>query len=84
MRPLSVQLRDAHGYVASLGNKVLTSSTVSPMPLHRAPVEETLEFQIPRGVKSKSFDEMTVKVKPERARSLGAPEVAIESFAFQR
>jgi hypothetical protein len=81
---LEVQLRDAHGYVASLGNKVLPSSVVSPMPLHRAPVEETLVFQIPRGAKGKAFDEITVKVKPEAKRSLGAPKVAIESFAFRR
>jgi hypothetical protein len=81
---LEVQLRDAHGYVSSLGNKVLASSLVSPMPLHRAPVQETLVFQIPRGVKSRKFDEMTVRVKPEGSRSLAAPEIAIESFAFQR
>lgn len=81
---LEVQLRDAHGYVASLGNKVLVSSTVSPMPLKRGAVEETLVFQIPRGVKDKRFDEMTVRVKPEGLRSLAAPQVAIESFAFQR
>jgi hypothetical protein len=81
---LEVQLRDAHGYVASLGDKVLTSSTVSPMPLHRGPVEETLVFQLPRGVKAKKFDEMTVRVKPETSRSLAAPELAIESFAFQQ
>jgi hypothetical protein len=81
---LEVQLRDAHGYVASLGKKVLPSSVVSPMPLHRAPVEETLVFQLPRGAKDKQFDEITVRVKPERSRSLAAPEVAIESFAFQR
>ncbi len=81
---LEVMLRDEHGYVASLGNKVLASSMVSPMPLHRAPVEETLTFQIPRGAKDRAFDEITVKVKPERSRSLAAPEVAIESFAFQQ
>lgn len=81
---LEVQLRDAHGYVASLGNKVLVSSTVSPMPLKRAPVEETLVFQIPRGFKNKRFDEMTVRVKPDGLRSLAAPQVGIESFAFQR
>jgi hypothetical protein len=81
---LEVQLRDEHGYVASLGNKVLVSSTVSPMPLHRGPVEETLEFQIPRGAKGKRFGEITVRVKPESSRAPAAPEVGIESFAFQR
>lgn len=81
---LQVQLRDAHGYVALLGNKVLTSSAVSPMPLHRGPVDETVVFQLPRGMKGKSFDEMTVRVLPESSRSLAAPEVAIKSFAFER
>ncbi len=67
----------------SLGSKVLTSSTVSPMPLKRAPVHETLTFQIPRGERQ-AFNEITVKVKPEMGRRLAAPEVAVESFAFQR
>ena len=67
----------------SLGNKVLASSTVSPMPLKRGPVHETLTFQIPRGSKQ-PFDEITVKVKPEFGRPLAAPHVGIESFAFQR
>jgi hypothetical protein len=81
---LEVQLRDEHGYVASLGDKVLASSTVAPMPLHRAPVKETLLFQLPRGAKDRAFDEITVKIKPERSRSLAAPKVAIDSFAFQQ
>ncbi len=67
----------------SLGSKVLASSTVSPMPLKRAPVHETLTFQIPRGERQ-TFDEITVKVKPEMERSRAAPEVAVESFEFQR
>ena len=84
---LEVRLREAHGKTASsvlLGSKVLASSTVSPMPLHRGPVPETLEFQIPRGAKGMKFDEITVRVKPEMGSSLAAPEVGIESFAFQR
>jgi hypothetical protein len=84
---LEVLLSAANGKMRStmrLGSKVLPSSTVSPMPLHRAPVKETLVFAIPRGAKSRSFDEMTVKVIPEGDRSLAAPEVAIKSFAFQR
>jgi len=81
---LEVQLRDRHGFVTSLGNKVLPSSAVSAMPLKRSPVEETLVFQMPRGMKSKSFDEMTVRVKPEGLRWMAAPRVAIESYAFER
>lgn len=83
---VEVLLRDSSrktGASVSLGNKVLASSTVSPMPLKRAPVHETLTFQIPRGSKQ-SFDEITVKVKPEFGRTLAAPHVGIESFAFQR
>ena len=67
----------------SLGSKVLVSSTVSPMPLKRAPVHETLTFQIPRGERQ-AFNEITVRVKPEILRSLAAPQVGIESFAFER
>ena len=84
---LDVVLSDASGRPGTallLGSKVLESSTVSPMPLHRAPVDETLVFEIPRGARNRKFDEITVKVRPERSRSLGAPEVAIDSFAFQR
>ena len=84
---LEVVLSDAsgkRGSSVSLGSKVLASSTVLPMPLHRAPVNETLVFQIPRGAKNVKFDAITVKVKPEGLRSLAAPEVAIESFAFQQ
>jgi hypothetical protein len=84
---LEVVLNDANGKrgsSVSLGSKVLASSTVSPMPLHRAPVNETLVFQIPRGAQNAKFNAITVKVKPEGSRSLAAPEVAIESFAFQQ
>ena len=84
---LDVFLNDASGKPGSklrLGSEVLPSSAVSPMPLHRAPVEESLVFEIPREAKGKRFDEITVRLRPERDRSLGAPEVAIESFSFQR
>jgi hypothetical protein len=83
---VEVLLKDSSrktGASVSLGNKVLASSTVSPMPLKRGPVHETLTFQIPRGSKQ-TFDEITVKVKPEFGRTLAAPHVGIESFAFQR
>lgn len=84
---LDVVLKDANGKPGSavrLGSQVLVSSTVSPIPPHRGPVQETLVFQIPRDAKKKPFDEITVRVRPENTRSLIAPEVAVESFAFQR
>lgn len=83
---VEVLLRDSNSKSApgvSLGTKVLPSSAVSPMPLKRAPVHETLTFQIPRGA-THEFDEITVKMKPEFGRTLAAPNVGIESFAFQR
>jgi hypothetical protein len=83
---VEVLLRDSSRKPAttvSLGSKVLASSTVSPMPLKRAPVHETLTFQIPRGDRQ-AFNEITVKVRPEMGRTLAAPELAVESFAFQR
>jgi uncharacterized membrane-anchored protein len=84
---VEVLLKDSSRKTASpvwLGSKVLASSTVSPMPLKRAPVHETLTFQIPRGSKDGKFDEITVKVKPELGRTMAAPQVGIESFALQR
>lgn len=83
---VEVVLQDSSRKMAqgvSLGSKVLASSTVSPMPLKRAPVHETLTFQIPRAERQ-AFDEITVKVKPEMGRTLAAPNVGIDSFAFQR
>jgi hypothetical protein len=80
---LEVLLRDKDGKTVtttSLGSKVLASSTVSPMPLHRAPVQETLLFRIPAGAKSKRFDEITVRIVPERSRSLAGPSVSVQSF----
>jgi hypothetical protein len=84
---LDVVLKDASGKPGStvrLGTQIVVSSTVSPMPLHRGPVQETLVFQFPRGAKNKRFDEIAVRVRPESSRSLTAPSIAIESFAFQR
>lgn len=69
--------------IVSLGDKVLVSSLVSPMPLNRAPVPETLTFQIPRSYKNRSFDEITVRIKPERNRSLAGPHISIENFVLE-
>lgn len=83
---LEVLLRDKSGKTVtatSLGSRLLESSAVTPMPLHRAPVHETLRFQIPQGAKGRSFDEITVKIVPERSRSLAGPSVSIESFLLE-
>ena len=71
----------------SLGAMVLASSKVSPMPLHRAPVEDSVTFPLPRalahGAGGRTFDEITVRIKPERSRSLAAARVSIKDFVLQ-
>jgi hypothetical protein len=67
----------------TLGEQVLASSTVKPMPLNRAPVHDSLTFQIPRAIQGKSIDEITVRLKPERMRSLAGAKVSVEDFALQ-
>ncbi|HVG27448.1 MAG TPA: hypothetical protein VM865_07565 [Acidobacteriaceae bacterium] len=84
---LEAVLRDTSGRTitaVALGSKVLPSSTVSPMPLHREPVHETMVFAIPRSASGRRFDEITVRLKPERTRWLAGPHVSIESFLFER
>ncbi|HSU19170.1 MAG TPA: hypothetical protein VLI45_05435 [Acidobacteriaceae bacterium] len=51
--------------------------------MHGPPVPETLTLQIPRAAKGKSFDEITVKIRPERFPSLAGPHVSIEAFMLQ-
>jgi hypothetical protein len=82
---VEVLLRDAeakHATQVSLGTKVLPSSAVSPMPMHRAPVDDRVTFQIPRGAKQKSFNEITVRIKPEAMRSLAGAQVSVQSFVL--
>jgi hypothetical protein len=67
----------------SLGTLVLPSSAVSPMPLNRAPVEDKLTFLIPRAARDKTFNEITVRIKPERSRSLAGASVSIQDFELQ-
>jgi len=82
---LEVVLRDTskHGGTVSLGTIVLPSSAVSPMPLHRAPVEEALTFKVPAEARGKTFNEIAVRITPERGRSLAGAQVAIENFVLQ-
>ena len=82
---LEVELRDTTTRSTSvfLGTEALPSSEVSPMPLHRAPVEDTLTFAIPRSLRGKAFNEITVRIKPEIERARKGPKVAIESFVLE-
>jgi hypothetical protein len=67
----------------SLGTVVLATSTVSPMPLKRPPVEDKVTFAIPRAARGRGFDEITVRIKPERLRSMAGTQVAIKDFVLQ-
>jgi len=67
----------------SLGTLVLPTSTVSPMPLARPAVEDTVTFKLPHAARGASFNEITVRIKPERSRSLAGAHVAIKDFVLQ-
>ena len=82
---VEVLLRDTSTRQAaqiSLGTKVLPSSAVSPMPLKRAPVVDTVNFQIPRATKQKSFNEITVRIKRDERMSLAGALVSVQSFVL--
>jgi hypothetical protein len=68
---------------ASLGTFVLRSSTVSPMPLKRAPVDDSLTFPLPAAVRGRAFNEITVRIKPEQTRSLAGAQVAVKDFKLE-
>ncbi len=67
----------------SLGTVVLPSSAISPMPLKRAPVEDKVIFRLPHAVRGKTFNEITVRIKPEVSRSLAGAQVGIKDFVLQ-
>jgi hypothetical protein len=67
----------------SLGRIVLPTSTVSPMPLNRPPVDDTLTFKVPRTARGAMFNEITVRIMPEGSRSLAGAQVAIRDFVLQ-
>jgi hypothetical protein len=68
----------------SLGTVVLPSSAVSPMPLTRPPVDDKVTFVLPITARNKTFNEIAVRIKPERSRSLAGSKIAISDFALQR
>jgi hypothetical protein len=84
---IEVLLRDTNAKKgagsASLGTLILRSSTVSPMPLKRAPVDESLIFPLPASARGRAFNEITVRLKPERTRSLAGAQVAVKDFKLE-
>jgi len=67
----------------SLGTIVLPSSAVSPMPLQRPPVDDKVTFRLPRDARGKTFNEITVRIKPEFSRTLAGAQVGIKDFVLQ-
>jgi hypothetical protein len=83
---VEVLLRDRLGkktLAVSLGTVVLPSSTVSPMPLQRPPVDDKVTFHLPRAARGKTFNEITVRIKPESWRTLAGAKVGIKDFVLQ-
>lgn len=61
-----------------LGMKTLGSSALAEIPAGRDPVEETVRFAIPRGLKQ--CDEITVMFLPGRERERMGAKVSVRSF----
>jgi hypothetical protein len=69
---------------AALGQQYLKTSLVSPMPLKRPPVDDSVSFPLPSYLHTRSIDAITVRIQPGRMRSLAGAQVAIKDFALQR
>lgn len=67
----------------SLGTLTLPSSEAAEIPLGRAPVQESLSFLVPEAARRERLEAITVRFKPDRSRSLGAPLVAVRGFVLQ-
>jgi len=67
----------------SLGTIVLPSSAVSHMSLTRPPVDDQVTFQLPRTARGKTFNEITVRIKPEASRRLAGAQLGIKDFILE-
>jgi hypothetical protein len=65
----------------TLGQKTIVSSEPAHFALVRAPVNETLHFNIPSG-KLRHFNEITVIFLPSRERALGGAKVSLQDFTL--
>jgi hypothetical protein len=66
----------------SLGSVAIPSSTARSVSLTRAPVNESLTFHFPPDSQGKSFDEITLLIKPAWERALAGSKVAIHDFVL--
>lgn len=74
----------SHVLRADLGQEYLKTSLVSPMPLKRPPVEDSVRFALPSYLHGRSVTGITVRIVPGRLRALAGPQVAIKDFALER
>ncbi len=70
------------GNTLSLGSKVLpsTQNQTEPSP-NRPPIDETLSFSIPTSARGRTFDQITVILRPTTAPIAGA-RIAIQQFTL--
>jgi hypothetical protein len=61
----------------SLGEKLIASSAVDPIPMNRPAVKEVLHFLVPRSSKLSRFDAIAVDFLPAKERSRGGARVSI-------
>ena len=66
----------------SLGSIVIPSSTIRSISMNRAPVNEVLTFHFSPAARGKSFDEITLLIKPAWERALAGSKVAIHDFVL--
>ncbi|KAA6465002.1 hypothetical protein DYQ86_03350 [Acidobacteria bacterium AB60] len=65
-----------------LPEQPLVSSEPGHFTEKTAPVFETLHFAVPAAARIRSFNEITVVMKPDAAHAKIGPRIAIEQFAF--
>jgi hypothetical protein len=63
-----------------LGVKPIPSSQLDPIPQDRAPVKETLRFDVPPAPSMQRFNQITVIFMPSTERGRFASKVSVESF----
>jgi hypothetical protein len=82
---IELLLRDTSGKPDSsllLGIIAIPSSQLQHIPLNRAPVPESLRFQMPATAHGRRFDEITVVIKPSSDRALAGSKIAIQNFVL--
>jgi hypothetical protein len=65
-----------------LGYRTIVSSSTTPIPLTRPPVDEVLRFHIPRPTTIHRFDEITIEFLSARERTRAGAKVSIQTFTL--